>query len=81
MLSEVEFRVIVGAIQSGFLRVAESRVVASREGYHQIGEAIGVMPAGYEGGIRVWLYFWFPLMRWCECFVVIIRFVSLAGIW
>jgi hypothetical protein len=81
MLSEVEFRVIVGAIQSGFLRVAESRVVASREGYRQIGEDIGVMPAGFEGGIRVWVYFWFPLMRWCECFVVIIKFVSLAGIW
>jgi hypothetical protein len=55
--------------------------VASREGYRQIGEDIGVMPAGFEGGIRVWVYFWFPLMRWCECFVVIIKFVSLAGIW
>jgi hypothetical protein len=57
MLSEVEFRVIVGAIQSGFLRVAKSRVVASREGYHQIGKAIRVMPAGFKGGIRVWVYF------------------------
>jgi hypothetical protein len=57
MLSEVEFRIIVEAMQSDFLKVAESRVVASREGYHQIGEAIGVMPAGFEGGIRVWVYF------------------------
>jgi len=48
MLSEVEFRAIVGAIQSGLLRVAEGRVVASREGYHQIGKAISVMPAEFE---------------------------------
>jgi hypothetical protein len=42
MLSEVEFRIIAEAIQSDFLKVAENRVVVSREEYHQIG----------EGGIR-----------------------------
>lgn len=51
MLSEVEFRIIAEAIQSDFLKVAENRAVVSREGYHQIGEAIGVMPAGFGGGI------------------------------